>query len=138
MTVTGIKKILKTKNLRATELRVALLEIISNLGRAVSHQEIQNSLIKFDRITLYRTLNTFIERGILHKIILEDNKNFYALCNLECTTDKHQHQHIHFLCNQCKEVSCLESKEPIELGISNHLVDEIEITASGICQDCYN
>ena len=138
MTVTGIKKILKTKNLRATELRVALLEIISNLGRAVSHQEIQNSLIKFDRITLYRTLNSFIERGILHKIILEDNKNFYALCNLECTTDKHQHQHIHFQCNQCKEVSCLESKEPIELGISNHLVDEIEITASGICQDCYN
>ena len=138
MTVTGIKKILKTKNLRATELRVALLEIISNLGRAVSHQEIQNSLIKFDRITLYRTLNTFIERGILHKIILEDNKNFYALCNLECTIDKHQHQHIHFQCNQCKEVSCLESKEPIELGISNHLVDEIEITASGICQDCYN
>ena len=138
MTVTGIKKILKTKNLRATELRVALLEIISNLGRAVSHQEIQNSLIKFDRITLYRTLNTFIERGILHKIILEDNKNFYALCNLEFTTDKHQHQHIHFQCNQCKEVSCLESKEPIELGISNHLVDEIEITATGICQDCYN
>ena len=138
MTVTGIKKILKARNLRATELRVALLEIISNLGRAVSHREIQNSLIKFDRITLYRTLNTFIERGILHKIILEDNKNFYALCNLECTTDKHQHQHIHFQCNQCKEVSCLESKEPIELGISNHLVDEIEITASGICQDCYN
>ena len=138
MTVTGIKNILKTRNLRATELRVALLEIISNLGRAVSHREIQNSLIKFDRITLYRTLNSFIERGILHKIILEDNKNFYALCNLECTTDKHQHQHIHFLCNQCKEVSCLESKEPIELGISNHLVDEIEITASGICQDCYN
>ena len=138
MTVTGIKKILKTRNLRATELRVALLEIISNLGRAVSHQEIQNSLIKFDRITLYRTLNSFIERGILHKIILEDNKNFYALCNLECRTDKHQHHHIHFQCNQCKEVSCLESKEPIELGISNHLVDEIEITASGICQDCYN
>ena len=138
MTVTGIKKILKTKNLRATELRVALLEIISNLGRAVSHQEIQKSLIKFDRITLYRTLNTFIERGILHKIILEDNKNFYALCNLECTADKHQHQHIHFQCNQCKEVSCLESKEPIELGISSHLVDEIEIMASGICQDCYN
>ena len=138
MTITGIKKLLKTRNLRATELRVALLEIISNLGRAVSYKEIQNSLIKFDRITLYRTLNTFIERGILHKIILEDNKNFYALCNLECTADKHQHQHIHFQCNQCKEVSCLESKEPIELGISNHLVDEIEITASGICQDCYN
>ena len=82
MTVTGIKKLLKTRNLRATELRVALLEIISNLGRAVSYKEIQNSLIKFDRITLYRTLNSFIERGILHKIILEDNKNFYALCNL--------------------------------------------------------
>ncbi len=138
MTLTGIKKILKTRNLRATELRIALLEIISNLGKAVSHREIQNSLIKFDRITLYRTLNTFIERGILHKIILEDNKNFYALCNLECTIDKHHHQHIHFQCNQCKEVSCLESKEPIELGISNHLVDEIEIKASGLCQDCYN
>ena len=138
MITTGIKKLLKTRNLRVTELRVALLEIISNSGKAVSYQEIQNSLIKFDRITLYRTLNAFIERGILHKIILEDNKNFYALCNLECTTDKHQHHHIHFQCNQCKEVSCHESKEPIELGISSHLVDEIEIMASGICQDCYN
>jgi Fur family ferric uptake transcriptional regulator len=138
MTITSIKKLLKTRNLRVTELRVALLEIISNLGKAVSYQEIQNSLIKFDRITLYRTLNTFIDRGILHKIILEDNKNFYALCNLECTMEKHQHQHIHFQCNQCKEVSCLESKEPIKLGISNHLVDQIAIMASGLCQDCYN
>ena len=39
MTVTGIKKLLKTRNLRATELRVALLEIISNLGRAVSYKK---------------------------------------------------------------------------------------------------
>ena len=138
MTTTGIKKLLKTRNLRVTELRVALLEIISNLGKAVSYQEIQNSLIKFDRITLYRTLNAFIERGILHKIILEDNQNFYALCSVECTKDKHQHQHIHFQCNQCREVSCLESKEPIELDISNHLVDEIEITVSGLCQYCHN
>jgi Fur family ferric uptake transcriptional regulator len=69
MTTTSIKKLLKTRNLKATELRMALLEIMSNLGKAVSYQEIQNSLIKFDRITLYRTLNTFIERGILHKIM---------------------------------------------------------------------
>ena len=88
MTATSIKKLLKTRNLKATELRMALLEIMSNLGKAVSYQEIQNSLINFDRITLYRTLNTFIERGILHKIILEDHQSFYALCSMDCTTDR--------------------------------------------------
>ncbi len=82
MTATSIKKLLKTRNLKATELRMALLEIMSNLGKAVSYQEIQNSLMNFDRITLYRTLNTFIERGILHKIILEDHQSFYALCSM--------------------------------------------------------
>jgi Fur family ferric uptake transcriptional regulator len=116
---------------------MALLEIMSNLGKAVSYHEIQNSLMNFDRITLYRTLNTFIERGILHKIIFEDHQSFYALCSLDCTTDRHQHQHVHFQCNQCKEVSCLEAKEPIRLAISNHFVDDIEITASGVCQECH-
>lgn len=136
MAATSIKKLLKTRNLKATELRMALLEIMSNLGKAVSYQEIQNSLMNFDRITLYRTLNTFIKRGILHKIIFEDHQSFYALCSIDCTTDRHQHQHVHFQCNQCKEVSCLEAKEPIQLTISNHFVDEIEITASGLCQEC--
>mgnify|MGYP003685125487 FL=1 len=138
MTKTSIKKLLKTKNLRVTKLRTALLEVLANLSKAVSYQEIQNSLIKFDRITLYRTLNTFIERGILHKITFEDHQNFYALCGTDCTTDRHQHQHVHFQCNQCKEVSCLEAKEPIQLNISSHLVNEIEITASGLCQECHN
>ena len=138
MTKTSIKKLLKTKNLRVTKLRTALLENLANLSKAVSYQEIQNSLIKFDRITLYRTLNTFIERGILHKITFEDHQNFYALCGTDCTTDRHKHQHVHFQCNQCKEVSCLEAKEPIQLAISNHFVDDIEITASGLCQECYN
>ena len=138
MTKGNIKKLLRTRNLKATELRLVLLKIISSFNKAVSYQEIQNSLIKFDRVTLYRTLNTFVERGILHKIILEDHQNFYALCSMECTVDKHQCQHIHFQCNQCKEVLCLESREPIELDISNHFVDDIEITASGLCQDCHN
>ena len=52
MAATSIKKLLKTRNLKATELRMALLEIMSNLGKAVSYQEIQNSLMNFDRITL--------------------------------------------------------------------------------------
>ena len=138
MTKTSIKKLLKTKNLRVTKLRTALLENLANLSKAVSNQEIQNSLIKFDRITLYRTLNTFIERGILHKITFEDHQNFYALCGTDCTTDRYKHQHVHFQCNQCKEVSCLEAKEPIQLSISSHLVNEIEITASGLCQECHN
>ena len=71
MTKANIKKLLRTRNLKATELRLVLLKIISSFNKAVSYQEIQNSLIKFDRVTLYRTLNTFVERGILHKIILE-------------------------------------------------------------------
>ncbi|MGY8982671.1 MAG: Fur family transcriptional regulator, partial [Cytophagales bacterium] len=82
-TTSSIKELLKKRNLKVTELRMALLEIISSLGKAISYQEIQNSLINFDRITLYRTLNTFIERGILHKIILEDHQSFYALCSIE-------------------------------------------------------
>lgn len=88
-TTSSIKELLKKRNLKVTELRMALLEIISSLGKAISYQEIQNSLINFDRITLYRTLNTFIERGILHKIILEDHQSFYALCSIECSTEGH-------------------------------------------------
>ena len=138
MTKEDIKKLLRTRNLKATELRLDLLKIISSFSKAVSYKEIQNSLIKFDRVTLYRTLNTFINRGILHKIIFEDNQSFYALCSMECTSDKHQCQHIHFQCNHCKEVSCIESKNSIQLDISNHFVDDIEITASGLCQRCHN
>ena len=131
-----IKELLKTSKLKATDLRVEVLAIILGFGKAIPYQEIQNSLQNFDRITLYRTLNILIERGILHKISMENNQSFYAMCTLECSTMGHQHQHVHFKCEQCNEVSCLETKEPIQLAIAYHLITDFEVMATGLCGAC--
>ncbi|HNK90447.1 MAG TPA: transcriptional repressor, partial [Chitinophagales bacterium] len=65
----NIKDRLKKSGLRVTPIREEVLEYFTDQQRALAHADIEaNYKNKFDRVTLYRTLTTFIESGILHKV----------------------------------------------------------------------
>lgn len=63
---------------------------------------------KIDRVTIYRTLQTFVDKGIIHIIPTSDNSIRYALCKDECTEGHHHDHHIHFVCNKCNNTCCLD------------------------------
>ena len=74
-------EILKKNSLSVTEGRKKILELFLGSTGALSHADIEkNTDAAFDRVTVYRTLQTFVDKGIIHNIPTSDNSILYALC----------------------------------------------------------
>lgn len=124
------------KNLKKTPFRKEVLAIFRKHDNAIPLSTIEDELVDFNRITLYRTIKFFIEKGIIHKISLSDNTPNYAICKEECNTKAHQHQHIHFKCSKCKIISCVEIDHFPEINLPEYAVHNLEIQATGFCENC--
>ena len=130
--------ILKDHNLRTTGCREDILEIFLKERFALSHADIEQRLPEgFDRITLYRTLKTFVDKGLVHKVLDDEGNTKYALCKESCGTAGHHHEHVHFKCTQCGQTNCLEEVQipAIRLPEGYNPVD-MNLLVQGVCQLC--
>ena len=105
-----INDILRKNQLSVTDSRKTILELFLHSSGALAHADIEKrSGEKFDRVTVYRTLQSFMEKGIIHTIPTADNSIRYALCKDDCSEGHHHDNHVHFVCNVCATTTCLES-----------------------------
>lgn len=131
-----MEKLLRSKKLRVTDFRLAVLAAFEKYDHAISVDQIESELNDFDRITLYRTLKSFIDKGVVHEITYPQEEKKLALCAHDCTGEHHSHQHIHFKCNICGEITCAETTFIPEIALKGFNVENVEIQASGICANC--
>jgi Fur family transcriptional regulator, ferric uptake regulator len=135
---TPVDDILRRNSLSVTESRKKILNLFLNVQGALAHGDIERKAgEKFDRVTVYRTLQTFVEKGIIHTIPTTDNSVRYALCKDNCAGGHHHDDHVHFICMQCGTTLCLEEVVVPEIKIRRGFsVNEIEVVVKGICLDC--
>lgn len=133
-----MENFLRDKNLRVTPFRLEVLEIFNRHANAIDLSILENELTEFDRITLYRTIKTFIDSGIIHEIVMPGDVKKLALCKADCAGHDHQHahQHLHFKCDNCQEVFCLELAEFPVVRYPKFKIQQLEIQGSGICSNC--
>jgi Fur family ferric uptake transcriptional regulator len=125
------------KNTRNTNAKSAILELIRKSDVALSHIEIQTILNGLcDRVTIYRVLNRLITEDLIHKIATPEGIVKYASCNHSHTNHKELHNHVHFSCEKCHSVICLDSIQPVFESPEQYLVKEINFTLSGLCPKC--
>ncbi|MFM7710467.1 MAG: Fur family transcriptional regulator [Ferruginibacter sp.] len=104
-----IRSLLKKYQLSVTDSRVEILQLFLRKKEALSHGLIEKSLSDaFDRVTIYRTLQTFSENGLIHQIPTTDNTILYALCKEDCQAGHHHDDHVHFLCIHCGQTLCID------------------------------
>ncbi|WP_341226425.1 transcriptional repressor [uncultured Arcticibacterium sp.] len=129
---------LKAFNLRHTECREEILSTFSERSAALSHGDLEMAVDdKYDRVTIYRTLKTFLEKGIIHKILDADGGTKYALCKTECTSETHQHDHVHFKCKLCGDTTCLESINIPTISLpGGYEREDINLLIEGSCPNC--
>jgi Fur family ferric uptake transcriptional regulator len=135
---TRVDDLLRRNSLSVTESRKKILNLFLNVQGALAHGDIERKAgEKFDRVTVYRTLQTFVEKGIIHTIPTTDNSVRYALCKDNCTEGHHHDDHVHFICHQCGATLCLEDVVVPEIKMRKGFsVNEIEVVVKGICRDC--
>lgn len=130
--------LLKRQSLSVTESRKRILQIFLDQPGALSHGEIEKKAgMIFDRVTIYRTLQTFVDRGLIHTIPSAENAVRYALCKDECGDGHHRHEHIHFVCTRCEQTFCLdEVVTPVIRLPKGYSTSQIEILVQGKCKQC--
>lgn len=132
--------LLKQHGFRKTASRMAVLRAFLRTTHALSHQYIDSIVGNdFDRVTIYRTLLSFIESGIIHKIPDPAGPPKYALCiEGHCHDGIHQDHHVHFACNQCKQTFCIEdvSVPGIQLPRS-YAISKVNFLIEGTCKNCF-
>lgn len=124
--------------IRNTKSKSAVLEVIKEAKVALSHNEIHTILNKqYDRVTIYRILERLENEAIIHKIMSSDGVAKFAICD-HCEDHIHTHNHIHFNCEVCHEVTCLPDTVPKISVNESFTVKEIDILVKGICAKCKN
>jgi Fur family transcriptional regulator, ferric uptake regulator len=121
---------LRETAVRATAARVRVLASLLGARRAFSHQDLQDSLVDMDRVTLYRALDCLTEAGLAHKIAGDDRIFRYSAGAEHAGSAEHgtqhatarnggQHQHGHFKCTRCAQVFCLDDSTQAGLLAGN-------------------
>ncbi len=133
----AINNLLRKHELRKTPARTEILDLYMDTPHAMSHGDIERQLEEMDRVTIYRTLSTFEEKGIIHRAYDGGEAVKYALCHNECSTHHHHDDHLHFSCNKCGNTYCLEGYPvPNVQPPEGYTIDEMYLFAKGICKSC--
>jgi Fur family transcriptional regulator, ferric uptake regulator len=133
-----IVRLLEKYKLSNTPCRRSILNLFLTKAYALSHQDIVNGLnTEFDRVTIYRTFNSFEEKGIVHKVIDSEGTAKYALCAHDCSKGHHHDSHLHFSCIKCQKTICIEHCEIPEVKIpEGYYLKKLSLLAEGICKSC--
>ena len=104
---------------------------------ALSHGDIESEIDEnIDRVTVYRTLKTFSDRGLIHKVLDDGGGLKYALCTEACSATQHSHEHVHFKCIQCSQTYCLDIEIPHVKLPKGYQPKEVNLLIQGTCQNC--
>lgn len=133
-----VLQLLKKSRLSITESRQRILDLFLRAKGALSHADIEKKIADgIDRVTIYRTLQVFEEKGIIHTIPSADNAIKYALCKEDCAEGHHHDNHVHFVCDNCGKTICLDHVHVPDIKLpKGFLPREANMVVSGVCSEC--
>ncbi len=127
---------LKTAKLYCTESRLTILGILAKAGKPLSQDQIarRSGPKQFDKVTIYRTLESLLQVGLVHKAFMEKRAWHFELAH-NCT----EHQcHPHFTCSNCGDTHCL-TEISLPMAKSPHrgfVIHRQQVRLEGLCPKC--
>ena len=128
---------LSEHHIAPTAMRLLVLDLLLRQTAAQSLTDIELKMERTDRVTLYRTIRTFEENGLVHRIEDGSGVTKFALCAPGCDVEGHHDLHVHFYCVECKQTHCLPKTTIPEVQLPNgYRPVETQLTVKGICNSC--
>jgi Fur family ferric uptake transcriptional regulator len=138
MSVEAARELLRSSSLRSTTSRVAVLQLLADAKKPLSHGDVSDALVPagYDKSTLYRCLVELADAGLLSRLDAGDHAWRFELRS----GDAHSKgDHPHFMCLDCGTVTCLPDVEVhIAPGKAAKAAvgDVTEIFLKGHCRQC--
>jgi Fur family ferric uptake transcriptional regulator len=127
--------VLRTKGLRATPARVAILAAIEDSTVPITHQELTTQLdtLGLDKSTIFRGLQDLTEANLLRRLELGDHVWRYEIAGVNPEHDSQPHPHL--LCVDCGNIRCLNESE-VQIHLSPELGQVVDVLIKGHCTNC--
>ncbi len=130
------REVLRKSGYKATPSRLAILGIFRKTRKPMSAQEVIDTLPHdTDQATVYRTLKSLKEKGIIKQIDLRHNHAHYELAALA--------EHHHLICLHCGKIEdvrhCgVEEIQSTVLRSSKHFAEikQHALEFYGVCKSC--
>ncbi len=134
-----LRDAIRDSGLRATASRIAVLRLLGNAEKPLSHAEVVEALEDetWDRATLYRNLIDLVDAGLARKVELGDRVWRFDLATAGKAHDGTLHPH--FVCTVCGDVACLPDLnfKPPSGDVPKALRDlDVEVHVRGVCDGC--
>ena len=131
-----INVLLDSVKFKRTESRRTILEILLAANRPQTADEIILAAGKArpNRVTVYRTLESMADAGIIHRAFIDGRSRYYELAD-KCS----EHQcHPHFVCTDCGRTSCLHD---VSVSMATNtpvgfIIQRQQIRLEGLCPEC--
>ena len=94
--------LLREAGLRQTACRLALLAALVEAAAPIPLAQLEKQVEGFDRVTIYRTLQAFLQAGLVHRTNDSSGYPHYA----PLLAQGLQANHAHFECQQCGRMLC--------------------------------
>jgi Fur family ferric uptake transcriptional regulator len=130
------REMLKAAKLYCTGGRIDILTILMKAGKPLSQDQIARRSGKkhFDKVTIYRTLESLLGVGLVHKAFIDKRARHFELSH-NCTESQ---CHPHFTCTNCGETTCL-TEISLPMAKSPHkgfIIRRQQVRLEGLCPDC--
>jgi Fur family ferric uptake transcriptional regulator len=135
--MTEIEKKLENNGIRPTAMRILIYKFMAQKEVAIALTDIEDAFDKAERTTLYRTLKTFEDKGIVHHIDDGTGISKYALCEQGCNCELDQDLHLHFHCSNCDKTVCLTDHKIPHINLPDgYIAEDANLVITGICEKC--
>jgi Fur family ferric uptake transcriptional regulator len=132
----SLQKKLKSVKLNRTNCRLAILKVLTNARRPLPQDQIAKRLGRksFDKVTIYRTLESFTNAGLAHKAFLLKRAWHYELAD-NCTESQ---CHPHFTCSSCGQTFCMTdlSLPMARSPYRGFKIKHQQVRLEGLCPEC--
>lgn len=128
--------LLKEKGFKVTPTRLLILNAFSAGCKPINAEDIFSSLkkTKINLVTIYRTLSSFEEKGILKHVDLHKGSMYY---------ERAEHHHHHIVCKGCGLIESLGdcnekglSKNALKKSSKFKVIDQHSLEFFGVCRKC--
>lgn len=146
MKQTKLDELLHKKNLRMTQARQVIFDILKKSSTSLSAKEVYERIAKSknvqtDQASVYRNLTLFTDLGLTHRF--QDGR--YTLCKQDHGHDSHKHLHIMANCDTCGKTLEIQKHTKDLCEVASQIQVYLKsfgsfenLTFSGKCSKCLN
>ena len=127
-------ELIRSIGARATPARVRVLRLLRAAPAPLTHHQIEQALGAplIDRVTLYRVLDWLAASGLAHK-----NSDAARVFRFSAASVGEHATHVHFRCEQCGGVFCLDAPPPVVPRLPpGFVLARVDYDLRGRCNAC--